>query len=175
MPGAIHVTMSTEPVAEAAPDPRALREAFARFPSGVAAICSLVGGTPVGMVVTSFTVGVSFEPPLVLFSVQNGSRTWPLLRGADYVGVSVLAADQAALASQLASRSSDRFEDVSLLACERDDALLIEGASLWLECLVRSETAAGDHTIVLLEVRALRMRDPEPMVYHGMQFRQLAD
>ena len=32
------------------------------------------------------------------------------------------------------------------------DALLLEGSSLWLETRLHSEVPAGDHTVVLLEV-----------------------
>jgi flavin reductase (DIM6/NTAB) family NADH-FMN oxidoreductase RutF len=70
--------------------PAALRQAFGRFPSGIAALCAQIDGTPNGIVASSFTVGVSMEPPLVMFAVQNTSRTWPVLRGADRIGVSIL-------------------------------------------------------------------------------------
>ncbi len=70
-------------------DPRELRAAFGRFPSGIAALCAEVDGGRHAMVVTSFSVGVSFNPPIVMFSVQNSSSTWPRLRASDRIGVSV--------------------------------------------------------------------------------------
>ena len=55
--------------------PNALRQAFGRFPSGIAALCAEIDGAPQGIVASSFTVGVSMDPPLVMFAVQNASRT----------------------------------------------------------------------------------------------------
>ena len=70
-------------------DPQRLRHVFGAFPSGVAAVAALVGGVPVGIAASSFT-SVSLDPPLVSLCVAHTSTTWPLLRGADRLGVSIL-------------------------------------------------------------------------------------
>ncbi|RLK59482.1 flavin reductase like protein [Actinokineospora cianjurensis] len=49
--------------------PGRLRAAFGAFPSGVVAVVARVGGRVVGLVASSFT-SVSFEPPLVSFSIR---------------------------------------------------------------------------------------------------------
>ena len=66
-----------------------LRASFACFPSGVAAVCALIDGEPVGMVMSSFT-SVSLDPPLVSVCVDLNSSTWPRLRSAPWLGVSIL-------------------------------------------------------------------------------------
>ncbi|PRY67859.1 flavin reductase (DIM6/NTAB) family NADH-FMN oxidoreductase RutF [Glaciihabitans tibetensis] len=155
-------------------DPAVIRTAFGRFPSGIAALSALVDGAPVGIVASSFSVGASFDPPLVMFSVQNSSTTWPTLRRHGRIGVSVLGSEHAQLCYQLASRSGDRFAGVPVVATD-EGALFIDGSALWLDCEILSETAAGDHHIVLLEVKALKVEaDQEPLIYHGATFRQLA-
>ena len=85
------------------------------------------------------------------FSAQNTSRTWPRLRQAASLGVSLLAADQTHLCRQLASREGDRFAGLDVHVSP-NEALLIEGAALWLETRLHAEVPAGDHTVVLLEV-----------------------
>jgi flavin reductase (DIM6/NTAB) family NADH-FMN oxidoreductase RutF len=150
-----------------------IQSAFAAFPSGVAAITAMVDGAPVGLVSTSFTVGVSFDPPQVLFSVQNSSRTWPVLRRATRLGISVLARGHEDACMQLASRSRDRFEGLELETTELG-AIFLQDAVMWLDCEMEAEIAAGDHHIVVLAVRELTAGDgAEPLVYHGRAFRAL--
>lgn len=58
-------------------DARNLREMFSYFPSGVAALLAEIDGEPTGIVASSFTVGVSIEPPLFLAAVKlAAARIW---------------------------------------------------------------------------------------------------
>lgn len=152
----------------------ALRSAFALFPSGVAAIAAEVDGVPRVLVASSFQVGISADPPLVLFAVQRTSESWPVLRRAARLGVSVLGEAHEAACRQLASKVADRFSGI---ATERTDsgAILIGGAPAHLECVIESEMPAGDHDLVLLRVLALAT-DPAaaPLVFHGSTFRRLS-
>ncbi|BCW08287.1 putative oxidoreductase [Arthrobacter sp. NtRootA1] len=152
----------------------AIKAAFAQFPSGVAAFSAMVDFTPEALVASSFTVGVSLEPPLVMFAVQNSSTTWPKLRQASRLGVSVLAEGQEAACLQLSSKTRDRFAGLSTSVSD-SGAVLIDGAVLGFECEVVSETPAGDHAIVVLEVKSTTINhESKPLIYHGASFRQLA-
>lgn len=156
-------------------DQGALRSAFGRFPSGVAALCAELDGEPIGLVASSFTVGVSMDPPLVLFAVQNSSTTWPELRTAERIGVSVLGREHDLACRQLASTVKEsRFRGVATHVTD-SGALFIDASPLWLECEISSESPAGDHQVVVLEVKALQMdAEVEPLVFHGSAFRRLA-
>lgn len=156
--------------------PDSLRGAFARFPSGVAALCALVDGQPQGIVASSFTVGVSLDPPLVMFAVQDSSRTWPILRSAPRIGVSVLGERHEGVCRQIASRQGDRFAGLQLESTDQD-ALFLDEAALWLECSVEQEIPAGDHRVVLLRVHghAAHADANEPLVFHGSAFRRLRE
>ncbi len=176
MTGAAHVTTSGPeelgilPVLGGAAE---VRRAFGHFPSGIVALAAELEGVPVGLVATSFSTGVSFDPPLVLFSVQNSSTTWPVLRLAPRIGASVLGRRHESSVMRLASRSGDRFEGLETVTTE-DGAIFLHGSALWLDCVVRSETPAGDHAIVLLEVVAMRVEtEVDPLVYHGAAVRRL--
>ncbi|MGZ4521325.1 MAG: flavin reductase family protein [Mycobacteriaceae bacterium] len=72
--------------------PTALREVFGAFPSGVVVLAATIDGEQIGMAASSFT-SVSLDPPLVSVCVATQSRTWPQLRRAPRIGVSVLAGD----------------------------------------------------------------------------------
>jgi flavin reductase (DIM6/NTAB) family NADH-FMN oxidoreductase RutF len=153
-------------------DTRVLRQAFACFPSGVTAVCGLLDGTPHGLAASSFT-SVSLDPPLVSVCVANTSTTWPVLSRLPRLGVSVLAEDHASVASSLAAKGRDRFEDVAWEASELG-AIFVHGSTLWLECLVHDVVRAGDHVIVLMRISALQAYpDVAPMIFHGSRFRQL--
>lgn len=155
-------------------DPSALRRTFALFPSGVAAIAAEVDGTPRVLVASSFQVGISADPPLVLFAVQRTSESWPLLRRAARLGVSVLGEAHESAARQLASKVADRFSGVPT-AVTGTGAVLIEGAPVHLECSIEGEMPAGDHEVVLLRVHALATEPGvDPLVFHGSTFRRLS-
>jgi len=154
-------------------DPTTLRRVLAAFPTGVTSLAALVDGVPVGMAANSFT-SVSLDPPLVSVCVATTSETWPRLRRAERVGVSVLSHGQEAVSRSLASRGIDRFADLSWHATD-DGAILLDGASAWFDCSLEREIRAGDHEIVLLNVHGLGT-DPHtpPLVFHGSRYRRLA-
>lgn len=153
--------------------PRELRDVYGAFPSGVVGLCALVGNEPVGMAASSF-VAVSLEPPLVAVCVQRTSTTWPRLRDRPRLGVSVLGESHDLAAKRLAAKTGDRFEGLSIGTTD-GGAVLIEGASAWLECTVDREVPAGDHDIVLLRIETFEVEPAvAPLVFHSSGFRRLS-
>jgi flavin reductase (DIM6/NTAB) family NADH-FMN oxidoreductase RutF len=153
-------------------DPAHLRRVFGAFPTGVTALAAVVDGRPVGLAANSFT-SVSLDPPLVSVCVAHSSTTWPVLRQAGRLGVSVLSAGQEAAGRQLAARGVDRFAGLGWGATP-DGAVLLDGSSAWLDCSLDQEVRAGDHDIVVLRVHDLDA-DPAlpPLVFHASRFRRL--
>ncbi len=149
-----------------------LRRVFGAFPSGVTAVAALIDAVPIGIAASSFT-SVSLHPPLVSVSIAHASTTWPVLRAAPRFGLSVLAEGQERAGRQLAARDADRFDAVEWRATE-DGAVLLAGASAWLECSSYAQYPAGDHDIVVLQVHDLDAdHDIRPLVFHASQFRRL--
>ena len=137
-------------------DAMTIREVFGTIPSTVAAIAAIVDDKPVAMILSSFTVGVSFEPPMVSVAVQNSSTTWPVLRRARHLGVSVLGERHATKTRQLASRNAEsRLSDIGLFQ-DSNGAVFLEDSPTWLECVIEHEYAAGDHAILVLRVDKTR-------------------
>jgi flavin reductase (DIM6/NTAB) family NADH-FMN oxidoreductase RutF len=153
-------------------DPLALRAAFGCFPSGVIAVCALdADGGPVGMAASSF-VSLSLDPPLVAISIQRTSTSWPRLRQVERLGVSVLAQDHEDVCAKLSGKG-DRFVSVEWMPLDTS-AVLIDGASAWLECALFDEVSAGDHTLAILQIHRLRTNPAvAPLVFHASRFRQL--
>lgn len=153
-------------------DSAELRRVFGAFPSGVVAIAAFIDGAPVGMAASSFT-SVSLDPPLVSICVANTSTTWPVLREAPRYGVSVLAADQEGAGRQLAARNVDRFANLEWRVTS-DGAVMLEGASAWLQCSRHAVYPGGDHDIVVLRVHDLDAdHATQPLVFHASKFHRL--
>lgn len=154
-------------------DSNALRSAFSCFPSGVTALCAEVEGKPVGMVASSFTA-VSLEPPLVSVCIQNNSTTWPVLRQASSLGVSVLGSEQERVCRKLSAKGDDRFLDLDWQASSTG-AIFIAASVLDIECSIHDVFIAGDHQIVVLRLLAFCINAcTEPMVFHRRKFRRMA-
>lgn len=156
-------------------DTAALRTAFGRFPSGITAVCALDDdGAPVGMAASSF-VAVSMTPPLVAVCVQHSSTTWPRLRGRHRLGLSVLGDGQDLACRRLAAKGADRFAGLSWQATD-DGALLLHGATAWLDCAVERVVPAGDHDLVLFAVeRQCTHPAVGPLVFHASGFHGLTE
>jgi len=155
-------------------DQAALRRVLGAFPTGVTALAALVDGEPIGLAANSFT-SVSLDPPLVSVCVATTSTTWPRLRRADRIGVSVLSHRQEAASRRLAARGIDRFAGLAWQPTE-DGAVLLADASAWFDCSVEREIRAGDHDIVLLAVHGLGVAEPQapPLVFHRSGYHRLA-
>lgn len=155
-------------------DPTRLREAFGAFPSGVVAVAAEVDGSLVGLAASSFT-SVSLEPALVSVSVSNTSKTWPRLRRAERLGLTVLADHQDAVCGQLAGPVERRFEGLEV-SISRDGAATLDEGLAMFDCSVYREVEAGDHTLVLLRLHAVEHPDSsQPLVFHRSGFTHLRD
>jgi flavin reductase (DIM6/NTAB) family NADH-FMN oxidoreductase RutF len=153
-------------------NPATLREAFGHFPSGVIAIAAEVDGVLVGLAASTF-VPVSLDPPLVSFCVQNSSTTWPRLKDAPVLGISLLGESHNAAARSLAAKTGDRFAGLETKSSDRG-AVFIHGTTVWLESAIENLVPAGDHTIVVLRVHDLTVHeDVPPIVFHRSTFRRL--
>ena len=164
--------MSTEPDLETEVDDRDLRALLARVPSCVIAVTARVDDRPVVMVVSSF-VGISLAPALVGFCAQATSTTWPLIKRADSIGLSVLAEQHKNDVRTMAARSGDRLAGMETFAVA-DGTPFISGATAWLQTDLLSETLLGDHAFAVLSVRGLRVGANGPLVFHEGTFKGCA-
>lgn len=153
-------------------DPDRLRTAFGIFPTGVVVVAAEVDGEMTGLTASSFT-SVSLDPPLVSVSVANLSKTWPCLRRAGHLGVTVLADHHETVARQLAGPVESRFDGLEVALSDFGAVTLVDGLAQFDTTIYR-EVEAGDHTIVLLELHAVEQAEASsPLVFHRSAFRRL--
>ncbi|GAA3679243.1 flavin reductase family protein [Nocardioides ginsengisoli] len=154
-------------------DPARVREAFGVFPTGVVAVAARVDGAYVGLAASSFT-SVSLAPPLVSFSIANTSRTWSDLRRSPRLGVTVLADHHGATARQLAGDVAHRFDGLDVAVGDGGAVTLVDGIAQFDTAIYR-EVEAGDHTIVLLRLHAVRRaEESSPLVFHRSGFSKVS-
>ncbi|MET0952043.1 MAG: flavin reductase family protein [Aeromicrobium sp.] len=155
-------------------DPGRLREAFGSFPTGVVAVAAEVDGQLLGLAASSFT-SVSLDPPLVSINLATSSKTWPDLRRATHLGLTVLADHHGPLCRQLAGSVDERFADVAHTVTP-EGAVLIDDGLAKFDTTVYREVDAGDHVLVLLELHAVDhgSRSLSPLVFHRSRFGSLA-
>ena len=153
-------------------DGAGLRRVLGTFPTGIVAVAALVDRVPTGLTANSF-VAVSLDPPLVSVCVRRSSRTWPALRDAERLGISVLGAHQERASRRLSAPVANRFAGLTWRATGAG-AVVLRGSSAWFDCGVEQRLDAGDHELVLLRVHDFGF-DPRvpPLVLCGSTYRRL--
>jgi flavin reductase (DIM6/NTAB) family NADH-FMN oxidoreductase RutF len=154
-----------------------LRIAMAQLATGVCVVTTRdVVGRDCGLTVTS-VASLSLRPPLVLVAVKRGGFLHDALDVADGWALTVLAADQVALARYTARhRYPSDTDDFSRFATRRGEVtgvLYFTGGLAALECRSRELVPAGDHSIAIGEVVAMPAdcTGTEPLLYHRRAYR----
>jgi flavin reductase ActVB len=145
-----------------------LRDVFRRassfIPSGVAVVAGFEPEAgPFGLTVSTLT-SVSIEPPLVSICVDRGSRALALLRQVKSFSVNLLAHNQGDLARRFGTPGTDRFKDLHWKATQFGTPVL-DGVIGVMLCDLASDEEAGDHQIMIAEVKRLALSQGEPLVY----------
>lgn len=156
-------------------DPQRFRDALGHYASGITVITSDVDGEPIGFTCQSF-YSVSTNPPLVSFSVMSSSYSYPKIRRAGRFAVNILSGEQVRISNQFARQSADKWHGVDRQESPLGNPI-IDGSLHWLDCEIHAEHAAGDHLIVIGEVKALNLPKAaasQPLLYFKGQYRNLA-
>ncbi|MEV5242455.1 flavin reductase family protein [Streptomyces cinnamoneus] len=168
------MTASPDLAAHRTATPDLLRSVFRRHAAGVAVITAQ-GARPAGFTATSLT-SVAAEPPLVSFGVGTGSSSWPVLAGAEHVGVHILGEHQQELAATFARSGADRFAPPTRWSTGPHGVPVLDGVLAWMVCRVVARVPAGDHRLVLAEaVAGDPTGDGRPLLYHQGRFNGLRD
>jgi flavin reductase (DIM6/NTAB) family NADH-FMN oxidoreductase RutF len=146
-----------------------IAEALEQMPYGLYIVGSR-GEDNINGMMADWVMQVSFNPRLVLVSLENTSTTLKNIRHAQAFTVNLLDSESRQLAvkfcqprdaSKIKGRSEqashviyDKFEGVDFWEGEQTGIPILSDAMMWLECLLDSEMPAGDHTLVIGRVVA---------------------
>ncbi len=156
-------------------EPLHFREALGHYASGITVIAAVVDGEPIGFTCQSF-YSVSMSPPLVSFSVKSTSYSYPKIRRAGRFAVNILSSGQADISMQFARQGSDKWQGIAWRSSPLGNPV-IDGSLHWLDCEIHAEHGAGDHLIVIGEVKALDLQAAsasEPLLYFKGRYCRLA-
>lgn len=148
-------------------DTHSFRQTLGCFPTGVAiATTQAADGQPVGLTVSSFN-SVSLEPPLILWSLAEGSDSRDSFNAATHFAINILSAGQAELCTRFSAMVGNRFDGHGWQP-GTGGVPVLDGVLAVLECRVWARYPGGDHVILVGEVLAHSSdRKKSPLVYAG--------
>jgi flavin reductase (DIM6/NTAB) family NADH-FMN oxidoreductase RutF len=153
------------------------RELMRQWATGVTLVTAQDGDGPHGMTVSSFT-SLSLEPPLILVSLEKGSRTHKVVSDVGQFAVVLLHAGQQSVAERFSGGIPDslaRFDGVPYRLSTGGSPIL-DDALAYLDCRVAESHGAGTHTIFIGEVLGGQaIADGSPLLYFNRAYRRMAE
>jgi flavin reductase (DIM6/NTAB) family NADH-FMN oxidoreductase RutF len=123
------------------------RHFMRHWPTGVAIVTTAGPDGPAGCTVNAM-MSLSVEPPLLLVSLCEDSRTLDAIRRTELFGASFLGSDQGELSDRFACCAhEERF--VGLRLRMEHGVPLIEDAAAQIVCTVRVMVRCADHVLVV--------------------------
>jgi flavin reductase (DIM6/NTAB) family NADH-FMN oxidoreductase RutF len=139
-------------------EPRSYREALDAWPGAVTLLTITDGRDDIGTTVSAFCP-VSAQPPLVLVSLIAESYPAEVLGRLVWFAVTLLSDSQLVLAGRFAAagRPGARLllDEVAHARGRVSGALIPDGGLAAFECEVTSRVPAGDHLLLIAQVRAV--------------------
>lgn len=117
---------------------------------------------------------VSFDPPLLALSVENGCRSHGIIERGRKFAVSILETGRRDLAGDLGRHSTESPDKLSKVAhhLAANGCPVLDEALGYVACEVESSTPAGDSTVYIARVaEAVSLRDGEPLTMREAGFR----
>jgi len=158
------------------PIPELLRQAMRHWTTGVSVVTSQFEDRCHGMTVGSFT-SISLDPPRVVVTLANRTRTCALVRQSGRFGVSILHTGQQEISDRFAGRipeGGDRFQELATFTSS-SGMLMLEGSLAGLDCRVVHTYEMPESTLFVAEVLEVFVSNDEgePLLYHNRSYRRM--
>lgn len=134
-------------------DPQVKKQALRTFTYGLYVVSCADSGEA-----NAFTANwlsqVSFEPPLVAVSIENNTKSLPMILRSRFFVINVLRSGDRELAGQLgksALKHPEKLMDVEYTPGYKG-APILRDALAWVACEIQRTAEAGDSTLVVAEV-----------------------
>ncbi|MDQ6434116.1 flavin reductase family protein [Mesorhizobium sp. LHD-90] len=166
----MHVSAARiEPDFPLAAGPDLFKTVSSHWPSGVAIITTVAEDGSLHGLTMNAVIALSLNPMQYLISVDKGSNTLPVLKAARRFCINFLGEGQRDTCMLFASKASDKFASVKY-QFSRTGLPMLEGAVSCIDCDVDSLVPAGDHEIIIGNVRHIEHFGGEPLVHFRRAF-----
>jgi flavin reductase (DIM6/NTAB) family NADH-FMN oxidoreductase RutF len=132
---------------------RKFKEELAQIPYSVCVVTVGLGGTENGLTV-SWLSQVSFEPPMLMFSIDKNHYSTELVEDIPSFVVNLLGEDQLNIASHFAKQSMTDINKIDQVATKESKGglAILTDAVAYFECDVVARHEAGDHWVIIGQV-----------------------
>ncbi len=129
------------------------KQVLRTFTYGLYAVsCSNAG--EVNIFTANWLTQISFEPPLVVISIENTSKSLPMILQSRQCTINVLRSGDRELAGKLgksAMQHPDKLTNISF-HLGSNGCPILDDALAWVACEIHKTVEAGDSTLVISEV-----------------------
>ncbi len=129
------------------------------FTYGLYAV-SAADGSEVNAFTANWLSQASFDPPMLMVSVENDSKSLGMIQRSGYFAVNIYASGQRELAGTLGKTAFKVPDKLKGLAYDlsKNGCPLLHDALGWVECHVTGSVPAGDSTVIVGEVINVGLR-----------------
>lgn len=149
------------------------KQVLRTFTYGLYAI-SCANEGEVNIFTANWLTQVSFDPPLLAVSVENITKSLPMILRSRKYTVNVLRSGDRELAGKLgksALQHPDKLANISF-HLGLNDCPILDDALAWVACEIRNTVEAGDSTVLIAEVIDVGMLgEGQPLTMNEAGFR----
>lgn len=138
---------------------------FNRITHGVYVI-SVANGSEQNAFTAAWVMQVSFDPPMIAFSINPGHYSYKLLQAGGVCTVNVLGQDHLAIAAHFGRSGVREKMSVYRWQAGKTAAPVLSDSLAYFDCKLSHTTDAGDHKIAVCEViDAVELNSGWPLLY----------
>lgn len=154
-------------------DPQIKKQVLRTFTYGLYAV-SCADGDEVNAFTANWLSQASFEPPLVAVSIENETKSLPMILRSRKFIINVYRQGDRELAGKLGKSALKHPEKLTDIAYTSGPggAPILRDALAWVACEVKHTIEAGDSTLVVAEVSDVGMQgEGQPLTMNEAGFR----
>ena len=145
------------------------RQVMGRFATGVTLLTTRFDEGVLGMTANA-VMSLSLDPPLIVVSVDKKNSMHECLIQGKCFALNMLRADQEEISRRFAVSGPKDFSGLRLTAAETGAPILVD-AIAFVDCKLVEILSGGDHDMFVGEPVAGEVRDGEPLIFYGGEYR----